>query len=284
MVRHRKSGGGKAGKAGGVIGREAARHLRFGRHRGSRRAGLGGTSRKPGLTPREIQSRFGIRRKDQKKFQRFAERKGLRIDVRPVNPASVPHLRHGGAISKPQVIKAKTVNRHDVLLNPKLKGHEGKVGYFRPDKPSQQGNLSDEDWAKLNQRYRDRLYEYKQHQGKMDDLGSQGKIRMDGDVVYGQDTDGKWKPYAGDNDMYDIRTHPGGETLPRPEYDRVVDEMMDNDMGVNHGAHTYWEPSNSDEQRTFDRIDASHRPGGEPLVRFTPGEPPSLVSGIGDSV
>jgi hypothetical protein len=192
-------------RVGGGSGRGAGR--------GSRREGLGGTSKKPGLTPRQIRDQYGIRRKDQKKFQAYAQKHNLRIDVRPVNPASLRHLRHGNAIPKPQHVKAKTINKYDVMLNPGLRGKEGQVGFFHPGKnPPTRGDLSDQDWNALSKRYDDRLYEHKQYEDDMKQYAREGRLKLDDGVVKGQEN-GVWKPYAGDNDLWDVRHHSSGERL-----------------------------------------------------------------------
>ncbi|MFI0366351.1 hypothetical protein ACH35V_00645 [Actinomadura sp. 1N219] len=292
-----RRGGGAAGEVGGIIGRGAAKFLRKARRRrgggggsprGSRRAGLGGgTSRQPN-SPREIQNKWGIRRKDQKKFQDYANRRNLQIDVRPVNPDSLKHLRHGNAIPKPQFVKSKTINQYDVMLKPDLKGKEGQVGYFKPDPPpkTKPEGMSDKDWDGLNDRYRQRHKEYYDQQGSMEEYGRQGKLQVGDDgVVRGRDgADEPLKPFAGDNDLYDIRHHPSGERLTPEEYDRTVQEMMDNGMGVNHGAHKYWVPENDVNQGIYDKIDYNHSPANpnmEPLVRFAPNQPVSLARGDG---
>jgi hypothetical protein len=285
MARHRGASR-VGGEVGGIIGRGVRPFLRGAKHRGSRRNGLGGTSRKPPLSPREIQNKWGIRRKDQKKFQSYADKKNLQIDVRPVNPKSLPHLRNNQALPKPEHVKAKTVNPYDVMLNPKLKGHEGKVAYFDPGpRPSRPPGMSDKDWDGLKERYDQRANEYLDQQDSMRKYGDQGKVRVeDNGIVSGPDRDGQWKPFAGDNDLYDIRHHPSGERLSPTEYDRTVREMMRRDMGVNHGAHSYWQPTDPVGQGIREKIEQSHQPGGEPLVRFTPGESPSLVDGRGTDV
>ncbi|WP_131737602.1 hypothetical protein [Actinomadura roseirufa] len=287
-----RGGGGAGGGAGGIIGRAASRFLRRPRHqgppRGSRRGNLGGAARPRPDSPRDVQNRWGIRRKDQKKFQDYAERRNLQIDVRPVNPDSLRHLRHGNAIPKPQHVKSKTINKYDVMLRPDLKGKEGQVGYFKPEPlpKTKPDGMSDKDWDGLNNRYRQRYKEYYDQRGAMEEYGRKGKLQVGDDgVVRGVDPkDGQVKPFAGDNDLYDIRHHPSGERLTPEEYDRTIQEMMDNDMGVNHGAHKYWVPENEVNRGIYDTIDYNHSPANpsmEPLVRFTPHRPMSLARGDG---
>ena len=42
-------------------------------------------------------------------------------------------------------------------------------------------------------------------------------------------------------------------------------------MGVEHGAHMFWEPKTTFEVAIYQKIIQSHQPGGEPLLRFVPG-------------
>jgi hypothetical protein len=204
------------------------------------------------------------------------------IDVRPVNPLSLRHLRHNQAIPKPESIKSKTINKYDAMLNSKLKGHEGKVGYFHPgSEPPRRGSLSEHDWNKLNERYDQRMREYGKYKEKMDQLRAEGKIRVEEGVVRGFDPEwATWKPYAGDNDIYDMRKHSNGERLSKEEYDKIISEMQRSRMGVNHGAHKYWDPEPG-QRDIYDVIVANHAPGGGPLVRFQPQLPPTLVDGMG---
>lgn len=53
--------------------------------------------------------------------------------------------------------------------------------------------------------------------------------------------------------------------------------MVKRDMGVQHGAMTYWQPTKESDLRISEKIMAAHGPGGEPLVRFAPHAPPRLV-------
>jgi uncharacterized protein YukE len=230
-----------------------------------------------GLSPQEIEREHGILERNQRLFQRFADRKNLVIDVRKTNPASVPWL-HRGALPKPQSIKAKTIDKRDVLLGADPE-HLGLVGYFEPRMPPQ-GTMSDAEYAALRKRYDLRVDEQRKYADTMADLASQpagaGRFEVTDGVVYGYDRNGGRQPVAGDHDMFDIR-RPDGSRLPPAEYDRLVRDMQSAGMGVEHGAVRYWQPDTADERKIrADLLDA-HKPGGEPLVRFAPGRPPRLV-------
>jgi hypothetical protein len=53
--------------------------------------------------------------------------------------------------------------------------------------------------------------------------------------------------------------------------------MLGRGMGVQHPALAYWRPSDPGDIETRDALYASHQPGGEPLLRFAPGQPIRLV-------
>jgi hypothetical protein len=230
-----------------------------------------------GLTPQQIERDFGILERNQARFQEFADEENLVIDVRPTNPDSVPWL-HRGAIPKPQSIKAKTINDRDVLLGADPQ-HKGLVGFFQPRMPPQ-GDLTDAEYASLRKRYDQRVTELEEYGAKMAELARQpvgpGRFEVEDGIVYGYDRTGARQPIAGDHDMFDIR-RPDGSRLSPQEYDDLILEMQDADMGVEHGAVRYWEPQSESERKIRDALLEAHRPGGEPLVRFAPGQRPRLV-------
>jgi uncharacterized protein YukE len=230
-----------------------------------------------GLTHEQIEREYGILVRNQKLFQQVADDLGLVIDVRPTNTSSVPWL-HLGGLPKPQAIKAKTINDLDVLLGADER-FRGAVGFFQPRLPPQ-GSMSDEEYAPLVARYRQRTEEQLELGAKMRDLAThaidEGRFEVHGGVVYGYDSRGIMRPVTGDHDMFDIR-RPDGTRLPRIEYTGLIDDLTDMDMGVQHGAHMYWQPETEWERvNVYEPIVRSHKPGGEPLVRFWPGRPPTL--------
>lgn len=230
------------------------------------------------LTPERIEREFGIIARNQRAFQSFADRRDLVIDVRPTNPSSVPWL-HEGALPKPQAIKAKTINDHDVLLGADPDSR-GLVGYFRPGELPPRGEMSEADHAALARRREERLAEFDTYADTMAELGRRdvgdGRFEVDNGVVYGYDRDGVRRPVAGDHDIFDIRRTDGSRLSPA-EYDRLIESMVARNMGVQHGAMTYWQPTKESDIRIAEKIMSAHGPGGEPLVRFAPRTPPRLV-------
>jgi uncharacterized protein YukE len=228
-----------------------------------------------GLTPEQIEREYGIIVRNQKQFQAVAEQRDLVIDVRQTNLAAVPWL-HLGALPKPIDIKAKTINNLDVVLGADER-FKGAVGFFQPRLPPQ-GDMSNEEYAPLVARYRQRTEEQIELGSKMRDLATHavddGRFEVHGGVVYGYDSRGVMRPVTGDHDMFDVR-RPDGTRLSVPQYDQLVQAMTNRNMGVQHGAHMYWQPANEWERtNVYEPIVDLHKPGGEPLVRFRPGRPP----------
>jgi uncharacterized protein YukE len=230
-----------------------------------------------GLTRQLIERDYGILERNQARFQEFADDENLVIDVRPTNPASVPWLKRG-AIPKPQSIKAKTINDRDVLLGADPE-HKGLVGFFEPRMPPR-GDLSDADYEALRKRHDQRVGELEDYGEKMAEMAREPvgprRFEVEDGIVYGYDRDGVRQPVAGDHDMFDVR-RPDGSRLSPQEYDDLVLDMQNADMGVEHGAVTYWEPRSESERLIRDGLLEAHRPGEEPLVRFAPGQRPRLV-------
>ncbi|MCX2731508.1 hypothetical protein OOZ19_14780 [Saccharopolyspora sp. NFXS83] len=233
----------------------------------------------PGLTPEVIEQKYGIITENQRLFQEFVDQHGLVVDVRPTNPDSVRLLKEG-AYPKPPEIKAKTINRLDVRLGAPEHGL-GAVGFFSPKLPE---NLTDADpdAAGLRDRARQRLTEYRELFSTMKDLAK--KYWVEDGVVrtnsgFGEDgSPARDVPVAGDHDVFNIRSADDGRMLPEGRYHEMVRGLIARNMGVQHGAHRYWNPHRATFEATvFDTINRSHDPGREPLVRFAPGEPPMEV-------
>jgi hypothetical protein len=235
----------------------------------------------PGLTAAQIERGQGILVRNQRKFQALADAEGLTIDVRPTNEDAVPWL-HLGGIPKPPAIKAKTISGLDVQLGADER-FKGAVGFFQPVLPPR-GSMSDADWNRLVARYEQRMDEQAELGPKMANLAThkvgEDRFEVHEGVVYGYDSGGVLRPVTGDHDMFNIRRQDGSQ-LSGGEYTNLVNELVDRDMGVQHGAHMYWQPD-TDWERTnvYEPIVQQHMPGGkEQLVRFAPGQPPSLVWG-----
>jgi hypothetical protein len=226
------------------------------------------------LSVETIEREYGVPERNQQRLQAFADEHGVVIDLRPTNPESVRWLDEG-ALPKPQSIKAKTISELDVMLGADPE-RVGLVGYFEPELPRRPEGMPEGEWGALEKRYNQRLTEFAELSGSMAKLEHAGQISVRDGVVYGKDESGGFRPITGDHDVFDIR-RPDGQRLSGAEYDQLVQEMRARNMGVQHGAHMYWEPEGAFNTRIYQDIVERHQPGGEPLVRFGPGEQPHLV-------
>ncbi|MEU8788320.1 hypothetical protein [Streptomyces sp. NPDC048643] len=220
-----------------------------------------------GVTPADARARYGMPEANFTKFKEMSAKHQLRIDVRPTNPTA-PDWLDQGKLPKPKDIKAKSINDVDVHLGARAE-HRGLIGYFRPRMP-ERGDLDDRTWSRVEARFAQRNEEFETLAPVMENLTAQGKFKVEDGLVFGRDREGGWREITGDHDVFDIST-PGSTRLKGSPYDRVVGEMMANDMAVMHGAHMDWEPSSPFSKGIFTKIVESHQEGGEPLLRFRPG-------------
>ncbi|MEV6716030.1 glycosyltransferase [Lentzea sp. NPDC051208] len=225
------------------------------------------------LTPDRLEREFGIPKVNQERFQNFVDRFNIVLDVRPTNPDSVRWL-YDGAMPKPKDIKAKTINQADVLLGADAE-HVGLVGFFQPD-PNP--DLSDVDPAmrdKVAKRFNERAAEFAELIGTMEKYEQDGKFKVIDGVVHGSNSRGDLVWVTGDADMYGMYDTEGNR-LGEEDYEGMVFLLVNRNVGVQHGAHLYWDPATDFDRKIFDTIVNKHVTE-EPLVRFNPGQPASLV-------
>ncbi|MEV5544460.1 hypothetical protein AB0L13_47520, partial [Saccharopolyspora shandongensis] len=232
------------------------------------------------LTPERRIREFGLPDRNYDRLRNFADRFGVVLDARPTNPDSVPWLLQG-AIPKPVEIKAKTINALDVHLGAS-KDHIGLVGYFRPEMPSERdlASMSDQQRGKVERRFQDRQREFESLNDEMLRHSMSKKFRVTNGVVEGRGSAGEYRPVTGDLDLFHVRLPDSGAPLSEQDYDNVIYLLTNMNVGVQHGAHMYWRPDGAFQQKIFDDIVAKHQSGyadAEPLIRFSPGEEPSLV-------
>ncbi|MEW2168006.1 hypothetical protein AB0912_34185, partial [Streptomyces sp. NPDC007084] len=220
-----------------------------------------------GVTPAEARARYGMPEANFDKFKEIAAKHQLRIDVRPTNPTA-PDWLDQGKLPKPKDIKAKSINDVDVHLGARAE-HRGLIGYFRPRMP-ERGGFDDRTWDRVEARFAQRNEEFETLAPVMANLAAEGRFKVEDGLVFGRDREGGWREITGDHDVFDIST-PGSTRLKGSPYDRVIGEMVGNDMAVMHGAHMDWEPSSPFSKGIFTKIVESHQEGGEPLLRFRPG-------------
>ncbi|MDQ0313180.1 hypothetical protein J2S46_007736 [Kitasatospora herbaricolor] len=218
------------------------------------------------VSPQYAERVLGVPVRNQEKFQRVADRRGIVIEVRPTNPDSVPHL-DAGALPKPKAIKAKTVNEEDIWLGAKAED-KGLVGFFRPVLPERPAGMGDGLWNRVLARFDQRTVEFAELAPVMRSLA--GEFRVVDGVVQGRDRQGAWKPITGDHDIFDLQDAEGFR-IGADEYGEAVEDMVGQDMGVQHGAHMFWQPESAFDRSIFEKIVKSHEAGGEALIRFVPG-------------
>jgi hypothetical protein len=226
----------------------------------------------------------GIRPDSAAALNLLANQLDVVIKVRPVNLESVPHLDKG-ALSKMELVKAKTLNALDELIGGPV-GKRGLVGLYEPRKPSLGPETPPEVVEKANARYEQRLEEWQKLEPYYAEYAAEGLVSLDDGVLKVADPrtaggpdepHGAMKAVAGDIDIFDI-THGDGSRLSPMEQEVVVGMLQSMGIGVEHGAHMWWEAQSP---QSYDpKMDASirsqHTEGAtnaEQLVAFAPGEP-----------
>jgi len=245
------------------------------------------------LSPEFIEGEMGMPVGNQEKFQAIVDKEQIIIDVRPTTKEAPTLYEEQGALPKPEDIKAKTVNDLDVCLGAKP-SDVGKVGYFKPSPPQKPPTMSDADWAGIQpdvvKRFAQRDAEFWDQGAKMtkiqsptgeSHLGHQAEIGPEGVVrdVQQQGDKEVVSPFTGDHDIYDIRKADGSPVDYESQwYKDLVDSMKKMGMGVEHGAHMEWKPKpGTPDAQIHQTIINKVVSGMEQLLRFQPGQPPTLV-------
>ncbi|MEU8527078.1 hypothetical protein AB0C77_15990 [Streptomyces sp. NPDC048629] len=220
------------------------------------------------IPPVAAEKGWGMPVANQLRFQSVSDRHNVVIDVRPTNVEAVRWLNEG-ALPKPQEIKAKTINELDTYLGAPAQ-KQGLVAFFQPTLPDrlpEDRQLA----AWIAKRFAQRRKEYQALLPEMNRLVSSGRYQVDPDgLVLAVDHQGDTRPLTGDHDIFDMRRADTGQRVPVSQYEAIVEEMMDADMGVMHGALKYWEPVDEFGRQVYDTIVGAHQPDGEALIRFAP--------------
>ncbi len=248
-----------------------------------------------------LRDKYGMPQTSVERFQSFAKKHNLAIYVRPTNPSGL-QWSDGLAGPKPQSVKAKTINLLDVRLG--ASNHTiGLVALMRPEGAPHHGladtivlrmpaDAAPAERAALEARLQQRAAEFDRLAPKIAELVRLNQMGIHHGVLGLPGTDNVFVPITGDHDLFDVRrAEPGGKMveaeLDAPSYQAVVDLMVAEDMGVMHGAHMRWNRDDPDlpanftdaaDADMFQHIVTGHQLlGGEPLIRFAPDEPVSLV-------
>ena len=271
--------------------------------RNNARAGATGVKTTPaGIDPSKVPN--GITTGAQKHVKMVADKHNVVIDVRPTTPKAKPWIESGKALPKPEPIKCKTLTDADKLLG--AKGEPGLVGYYKPKMPPK-GNMSDKTYAELQKLYNDRMREFQDNFKHLKSLRDKGQIYVKNGVVHAGKPPGG-KPFAGDNDIFDIRDPVTGQPIPRyqvdhkgnliwdpatgqpklnPVREQILKDLSKPPYNNQHGAHMDWKYDHLSKdspqgamqgaQSPFEKAKGidngvmnKHQVGGEPLISYGP--------------
>jgi hypothetical protein len=145
--------------------------------------------------------------------------------------------------------------------------------------------MGHEEIIALNQRYLQRINEFRDLSHEMRMLQSSGDIRIENGVVIEGSTG---KAFTGDHDIFRIIDSVTGKEIPADSklYKRVVSDLMKPPLNAQHPAHTQWKynPLDPEHGKLYRTVDQSilneHTPRdaggkGKALVNFGPGNPPA---------
>jgi hypothetical protein len=248
-----------------------------------------GAALKVGL---EAEARTGMPVKNQQAIADACKAHDVVIDVRGTNPEAPRRLGEGN-LPKPEAIKAKSINQLDTYIGFR-KEDVGLVGYMEP-KPPVRSEVPPELWEQVQKRYAERLSEFKDLAPEMKNLSrpvgardqfaavgfdKQVTVDANGVIKVVEGTEGKASAaFTGDHDIFQITNLDGSPVSPQ-KYNEVVSDLVQQRVGVEHGAHMSWDvpakPASSaykDPTKGFQGIADKHMPsakGGEDLYRFAP--------------
>jgi hypothetical protein len=161
-------------------------------------------------------------------------------------------------------------------------------------KPPVKGEVPPELWDQVQKRYAERLAEFKDLAPEMQNLarppgardqfaavGFDKQVTVDANgVIRVAEGEGKAATgFTGDHDIFQITNLDGTPVTPQ-KYNDVVGDLVQQQVGVEHGAHMHWDvpakpgsPAYKDPTKGFQGIADKHMPagkGGEDLYRFGP--------------
>ena len=248
-----------------------------------------GAALKVGL---EAEARTGMPVKSQQAIADACKTHDVVIDVRGTNPEAPRRLAEGN-LPKPEALKAKSINELDTYVGFR-RDDVGLVGYMEPKAPVR-SEVPPELWDQVQKRYAERLAEFKDLAPDMKNLslpaggrdkfaavGFEKQVAVDANGVIRvvEGAEGKaTKGFTGDHDIFQVTNLDGTPVSPE-KYNEVVTDLVQQQVGVEHGAHMHWDvpakpasPAYKDPTKGFQGIADKHMPapkGGEDLYRFAP--------------
>jgi len=209
------------------------------RSSGNDSPGLKDTSIVEGTDPPDLS---GFSSHDQKVIRVVADQNGVDIHFKASNPDGALKLSSGEANPKPCDLKLTTVNDSDLSLGHSA-DNKGLVVFKQPEPPVRTPGMSDADFNAANSRYDYRVKEFNDQAPAVNDLVSQGKIKVDPDTGLVTSTANN-KPFASDNDLYGIKDAVTGKPVSPATIAKVTQDLQANGV-IQHGGHLDWNYSNA---------------------------------------
>lgn len=201
--------------------------------------GLSDVSFKPAGKPPDLD---GMTVRDQKVVRMVADKHGVDVHMRPTNPESRKWIESGNAHPKPEALKTKTIDADDVQLG-FSEDSKGLVACREPVKPPEikPPDMPDDQFARLQQRYDQRVKEFGDQADHLRDLQQQGRIKWDEKT--GIITDARTgKPFAGDNDPFAYVDSVTKKPVSPYTVNQINKDLQANGATL-HNEHVNWDIS-----------------------------------------
>jgi len=201
--------------------------------------GLSDVSFKPAGKPPDLD---GMTVRDQKVVKMVADKHGVDVHMRPTNPESQKWIESGNAHPKPELLKTKTIDADDVQLG-FSEDSRGLVACREPVKPPEikPPDMPDDQFARLNDRYNQRLKEFTNEAEHLRDLQQRGGIKWDEKT--GIITDARTgKPFAGDNDPFAYVDSVTKKPVSPYTVNQINKDLQANGATL-HNEHVNWDLS-----------------------------------------
>ena len=212
----------------------------------------------------ELVKQGGMTAKSYEGFQAVANEFGVVIEVRPMSLRSRELVEQGLAKAKPEWIKNKTISAIDVEWLGAPSQHTGKVGHFRPKKPTRPPGMSDKQWAGIQKRYAQRLAEFETPHGPLKRAIDRGSVQIREGIVVDWKSN---KPFAGDYDLFAYYEADGITPLAADRAARVDQALQD--LGLTeHGAAMMWDTEGVKAYEAMKQGMIDNHTLNEPLVRI----------------
>jgi hypothetical protein len=184
----------------------------------------------------------GFTTHDQKVIRVVADQNGVDIHFKASNPDGALKLSSGEANPKPCDLKVTTVSDADLPLGHSA-DNKGLVVFKQPEPPVRTPGMSDADFNAASNRYDYRLKEFNDQAPAVNDLVSQGKIKVDPDNGLITSTANN-KPFATDNDLFGVKDAVTGKPVSPATVAKVTQDLKANGV-IQHGGHLDWNYANT---------------------------------------